>query len=140
MSDPVPMNVPLPRPIQKWVRREAAQAGMSQQNFVAALVEQAMEREKGSSLFDASEKPFVPTQTGPRLSFTFIDLFSGIGGLRIGLERVGGKCTFSCEIDKYAQKTYEAWFGERPESDIHDQFGRPHRIINGNPLTSLFGS
>ena len=54
------------------------------------------------------------------LDFRFIDLFAGIGGLRIGLEKVGGRCVFSCEIDPYAQKTYTAWFGEAPVGDIND--------------------
>ncbi|MFN9717994.1 MAG: DNA (cytosine-5-)-methyltransferase [Planctomycetota bacterium] len=52
--------------------------------------------------------------------FTFIDLFSGIGGLRIGLESAGGSCVFSCEIDPHARKTYEAWFGDEPAKDIMD--------------------
>lgn len=42
--------------------------------------------------------------------FKFIDLFSGIGGFRIGLEKCGGKCVFSCEKDKYAITTYKANF------------------------------
>ena len=50
--------------------------------------------------------------------FTFIDLFAGIGGFRIGLERIGGKCVFSSEIDKHAAATYERNFGERPAGDI----------------------
>ena len=50
--------------------------------------------------------------------FTFIDLFAGIGGFRLGLERNGGDCVYSCEWDKYAQKTYQAWFGEVPAGDI----------------------
>lgn len=54
------------------------------------------------------------------LDFRFIDLFAGIGGLRIGLEKAGGRCVFSCEIDPYAQKTYAAWFGEAPVGDIND--------------------
>jgi DNA (cytosine-5)-methyltransferase 1 len=52
--------------------------------------------------------------------FTFIDLFAGIGGLRIGLERNAGKCLFSSEWDKYCQKTYKAWFGETPHGDIKE--------------------
>lgn len=47
--------------------------------------------------------------------FTFIDLFAGIGGFRIGLEHAGGKCVFSSEYDRYAQKTHEAFFGEIPD-------------------------
>ncbi len=50
--------------------------------------------------------------------FTFIDLFAGIGGFRIGLERLGGKCVFSSEIDKHAAATYERNFGEKPAGDI----------------------
>lgn len=50
--------------------------------------------------------------------FKFIDLFAGIGGIRLGFEAVGGKCVFSSEWDSFAQDTYEANFGERPEGDI----------------------
>lgn len=50
--------------------------------------------------------------------FTFIDLFAGIGGTRLGFEAAGGKCVFTSEWDKYAQKTYEANFGEMPAGDI----------------------
>ena len=52
--------------------------------------------------------------------FRFIDLFAGIGGFRIGLQKVGGQCVFSCEWDRYSRKTYEAWFGEAPFGDIRD--------------------
>lgn len=50
--------------------------------------------------------------------FRFIDLFAGIGGIRLGFESVGGKCVFSSEFDEYACKTYEANFGEHPSGDI----------------------
>ena len=50
--------------------------------------------------------------------FRFIDLFAGIGGIRLGFEAVGGKCVFSSEIDEDACKTYEANFGEHPLGDI----------------------
>lgn len=50
--------------------------------------------------------------------FTFIDLFAGIGGIRLGFEAVGGQCVFSSEWDTEAQKTYAANFGERPFGDI----------------------
>ena len=50
--------------------------------------------------------------------FTFIDLFAGIGGLRIPFDELGGKCVFSSEWDKKAQDTYEANFYERPYGDI----------------------
>lgn len=50
--------------------------------------------------------------------FSFIDLFAGIGGMRLAFESAGGKCVFSSEWDKYAQKTYFNNFGELPEGDI----------------------
>ena len=51
-------------------------------------------------------------------SFRFIDLFAGIGGIRLGFESVGGKCVFSSEWDEQARKTYLANFGETPAGDI----------------------
>ncbi len=50
--------------------------------------------------------------------FTFIDLFAGIGGIRIAFERVGGQCVFTSEWDGPCQKMYEANFGEIPFGDI----------------------
>lgn len=47
--------------------------------------------------------------------FTFIDLFAGIGGIRVAFEEVGGVCVFSSEYDKFAQVTYEVFFGEKPD-------------------------
>lgn len=50
--------------------------------------------------------------------FTFIDLFAGVGGFRISMNSVNGKCLFSSEIDLNAQKTYYANFGDMPYGDI----------------------
>lgn len=50
--------------------------------------------------------------------FKFIDLFAGIGGIRLGFESVGGHCVFSSEFDEDACKTYEANFHEHPAGDI----------------------
>lgn len=50
--------------------------------------------------------------------FTFSDCFAGIGGMRLAFESVGGKCVFSSEIDKFAQISYKANFGESSEGDI----------------------
>lgn len=52
-------------------------------------------------------------------SFTFIDLFAGIGGTRLGFEQAGGECVFSSERDKFAQRTYQANFHETPLGDIN---------------------
>lgn len=51
-------------------------------------------------------------------SFRFIDLFAGIGGIRLGFEYVGGHCVFSSEFDEDACITYKANFGEHPSGDI----------------------
>ena len=50
--------------------------------------------------------------------FTFIDLFAGIGGMRIAFERQGGGCVYSNEWEKYCQQIYFANFGEQPDGDI----------------------
>jgi DNA (cytosine-5)-methyltransferase 1 len=56
-------------------------------------------------------------------SFTFIDLFAGIGGMRTGFESAGGCCVFTSEWNPYAQKTYAANFGgsEAIAGDIREQ-------------------
>lgn len=50
--------------------------------------------------------------------FRFIDLFAGIGGIRLPFQEQGGQCVFSSEWDKFSQKTYAANFGELPHGDI----------------------
>lgn len=50
--------------------------------------------------------------------FKFIDLFAGIGGLRLAFEKNGGNCVFSSEWDKDAQTTYKSNFKESPAGDI----------------------
>lgn len=51
-------------------------------------------------------------------NLTFIDLFAGIGGIRMGFEDENTKCVFSSEWDKFASMTYEANYGEKPYGDI----------------------
>lgn len=68
------------------------------------------------SLFsDLFSVPFLPTDN-PK--FTFIDLFAGIGGFRMAMQNLGGKCVFSSEWDAQAQKTYLLNYGEVPFGDI----------------------
>ena len=50
--------------------------------------------------------------------FKYIDLFAGIGGMRIPFDELGGDCVFTSEFDKYAQQTYQANFNEIPFGDI----------------------
>lgn len=51
-------------------------------------------------------------------NFKFIDLFAGIGGIRIPFDEIGGTCVFSSEIDKFARLTYQSYFGHLPNGDI----------------------
>jgi DNA (cytosine-5)-methyltransferase 1 len=64
---------------------------------------------------DFSDLPFPP-EAKPK--FTFIDLFAGIGGFRIALQGLGGKCVFSSEWDRHAKETYNNNYGEVPFGDI----------------------
>lgn len=52
------------------------------------------------------------------VGFKFIDLFAGIGGMRLAYEQAGGHCVYSNEWNKYSQQTYFANFGEQPDGDI----------------------
>ena len=66
--------------------------------------------------------------------FTFIDLFAGIGGVRIAFERVGGKCVFTSEGDEPCQVMYEANFGDKPHGDITKLIAKDipdHDILTG---------
>lgn len=72
------------------------------------------------SLFtDLFSVPFLPVDN-PK--FTFIDLFAGIGGFRIAMQNLGGKCVFSSEWDAQAKKTYLLNYGEVPFGDITQEY------------------
>ncbi len=60
----------------------------------------------------------VPFPAPENPQFTFIDLFAGIGGFRIPMQELGGKCVFSSEFNHHAQRAYELNFGEVPFGDI----------------------
>ncbi len=74
--------------------------------------EDAMQYNLFNELFD------VPFKSTVRPKFTFIDLFAGIGGFRIAMQNLGGKCVYSSEWDEQAKKTYLANYGEVPFGDI----------------------
>ncbi len=65
-----------------------------------------------SEFFDI---PF-PSPQNPK--FTFIDLFAGVGGIRLGMQEAGGKCIYSSEWNCQAQRTYLTNYGEMPFGDI----------------------
>ncbi|CAD7946446.1 unnamed protein product [Amoebophrya sp. A120] len=55
-------------------------------------------------------KTLSSANNSPNKTFTFIDLFAGIGGFRLALEALGGVCLGACELDKFARQTYEKNF------------------------------
>ncbi|EJF39692.1 DNA (cytosine-5-)-methyltransferase [Clostridium sp. MSTE9] len=79
--------------------------GQSVQDCVSGAVIQLLNRQKQVIKNDID-------------GFTFIDLFAGIGGMRIAFESAGGHCVYSNEWNKYCQQTYFANFGEQPDGDI----------------------
>lgn len=60
----------------------------------------------------------IPFEKVRNPRFRFIDLFAGIGGIRIPFQELGGDCVFTSEWDKFAQKTYRLNFGDEPHGDI----------------------
>ncbi len=78
------------------------------QNFVSDIALQQL-------LFEVENVPFP---TPKNYTFKFIDLFAGIGGFRIALQNVGGKCVYTSEWNADSQVTYRANFGEVPFGDI----------------------
>ena len=70
--------------------------------------------------------PTIPFPSPQSPKFTFIDLFAGIGGFRLALQNLGGRCVFSSEWDERAKKTYAANFGQTPFGDITSEITKEH--------------
>ena len=80
------------------------------------------------ALLSLFEKPKRPQEA----AFTFIDLFAGIGGMRLAFSRQGGECLFSSEWGSYCQKTYFDNFGDMPVGDIRavdEKDVPPHDVL-----------
>lgn len=123
----------IPTTTEKWIEQERQQHNMTQQEFVLTVLNKLSTVAEQGELFESGRlfpKPNVPT------TFTFIDLFAGIGGFRIALEKLGGECVYTSEWDKYSQKTYKAWFGEMPAGDIRKV--KPADIPNHDVLAAGF--
>jgi DNA (cytosine-5)-methyltransferase 1 len=85
--------------------------------FKDLLLEDAVQQ----YLFEVKAKVPFPGPSKEEAKFTFIDLFAGIGGFRMALQNLGGRCVFSSEWDKSAQQTYRANYGDIPFGDITKQ-------------------
>lgn len=83
-----------------------------EKEITSAVAEEALQY----VLFDYKNE--VPFPEPSKSKFTFIDLFAGIGGFRIAMQNLGGRCVYTSEWDEQAKKTYEANFGEVPFGDI----------------------
>ncbi len=86
-------------------------------NYYSSKAKEFISEKEFEDLLNSFEwdVPFLPVK---HPKFTFIDLFAGIGGIRLAFQNIGGKCIFSSEWDRYAQITYEKNFGEVPFGDI----------------------
>ena len=82
-----------------------------EENNLSLVAEDALQQ----LLFEVNDVPFP---TPENYKFKFIDLFAGVGGFRLAMQNLGGKCVFTSEWDRDAQKTYRANFGEVPFGDI----------------------
>ncbi len=88
----------------------------NQDNLQTPISNEVAEEALQYLLFDF--KSSVPFPEHQDYQFKFIDLFAGIGGIRLAFQNLKGKCIFSSEWDKYSKLTYEANFGEVPFGDI----------------------
>ncbi len=91
--------------IYKELSEYSALSGQSMQDCLSIAIRQILVKNKED----------IPRK---ETDYTFIDLFAGIGGMRIAYERAGGHCVYSNEWNKYSQETYFANFGEQPDGDI----------------------
>ncbi|HTO36297.1 MAG TPA: DNA cytosine methyltransferase [Flavobacterium sp.] len=83
-------------------------------------------------------KKTVPFPAPIKTKFKFIDLFAGIGGFRLALQNLDGKCVFTSEWDKYSKQTYKANFGEIPFGDITKHETKKHIPDNFDILCAGF--
>jgi DNA (cytosine-5)-methyltransferase 1 len=80
----------------------------------------------------------VPFQSQPKTHFSFIDLFAGIGGFRLAMQNLGGKCLYSSEWNEDAKMTYFANFGEVPFGDITKDIVKSYIKTNFDILCAGF--
>ena len=121
-----------PQPFSEIIRQKREAIGLNQREFAEFLgMKTAGERtvsgwERGEhkpsksklDLIEALDVNIPFKDQGKNHKFRFIDLFAGIGGIRLPFQELGGKCVFTSEWDKFSKKTYASNFGEYPDGDI----------------------
>lgn len=101
---PKQIHIRLEDAVYEALSEYSTEYNSTMQDSISTAVMQLINRQKTADSKDAS--------------FKFIDLFAGIGGMRIAFDRAGGHCVYSNEWNKYSQQTYFANFGEQPDGDI----------------------
>lgn len=99
------LHVRINQEIYNELNRYALEMGQSIQDTLSIMIRQFLKK--------VNREPVATSG-----AYTFIDLFAGIGGMRLAFDSVGGRCVYSNEWNKYSQQTYYANFGELPEGDI----------------------
>src|SRR5688572_23977610 len=111
----------VPDEVRLWIKNESEARNKSQQDPALEVFLRGRDadlREK-MPLFQ-SLPPTPETEPAEFLPFAYADLFAGIGGMHQALQRLNGTCVVSVEWDKYCQKVYQEWYGEKPKGDITD--------------------
>jgi DNA (cytosine-5)-methyltransferase 1 len=109
--------------IHQWLHSIAANTplfaesrGVSKQELIKRLSETGLYKSESDFLEKLGKTIRIKPPVKPL--FSFIDLFAGIGGMRLGFQEAGGVCVFSSEFEKNAQATYLQNYGELPFGDI----------------------
>ncbi len=99
------IHIKLDEDTHQKLRNHSVLQGTSMQDYVISAITNKLKEAEGTYDFHSPK-------------FKFIDLFAGIGGMRLAFEAAGGRCVYTSEWDKHAQKTYLANFGDMPDGDI----------------------
>jgi len=123
--------------VSKYFKEEAL-------NVLNTFVQYKNESQGGSIVAEEAlqyllyEVENVPFPTPENHTFKFIDLFAGIGGFRIAMQNIGGKCVYTSEWNKDAQRTYRDNFGEIPFGDITKESVKNYIPTNFDVLCAGF--
>lgn len=110
--------------IHQWLHaiafgNELFGSGVNREEIINKLIEANLYTDQNSFRQIISDTIYLKQEVDQNVGgFTFIDLFAGVGGMRQGFEKAGGRCVFSSEFEKNAQNTYEENYGEYPFGDI----------------------